>query len=114
MTDLGSLGGDYAEARALNGAGMVVGLASLPGLGFSHAFLYADGQLLDLNALVAGLGDFTLLDAVGINGQGQIVANGCNDFGFCAPVLLTPVPEPSALLMLLAGLPLLLRATKRE
>jgi probable HAF family extracellular repeat protein len=122
MLDLGSLGGDYTEARALNEAGLVVGLASLPGLGFSHAFLYADGQLLDLNTLVAGLGDFTLTEAVGINGQGQIVANGCNDFGFCAPVLLTPVPEPSGLTMLLAGLPLLrrrcwrrvLRATKRE
>jgi probable HAF family extracellular repeat protein len=121
MIDLGSLGGDYAEARALNEAGLVVGLASLPGLGFSHAFLYADGQLLDLNALVAGLGDFTLTEAVGINARGQIVANGCNDFGFCAPVLLSPVPEPSCWSMLLAGLPLLgrrcwqplLRATKR-
>ncbi|MGB9109580.1 MAG: PEP-CTERM sorting domain-containing protein, partial [Telluria sp.] len=125
MHDLGSLGGDVAEARALNAAGLVVGLASLPGLGFSHAFLYADGQLLDLNALVAGLGDFTLTEAVGINAQGQIVANGCNDFGFCAPVLLTPVPEPSSSAMLLVGLVGLvllgrrcrwpiLRATKRE
>jgi probable HAF family extracellular repeat protein len=119
LIDLGSFGGDYAEARALNEAGMVVGLASLPGFGFSHAFLYADGQLLDLNALVeGGLGDFTLTEAVGINGAGQIIANGCNDFGFCAPVLLSPVPEPASMLLLLAGLPLLgrrlLRATKRE
>lgn len=118
MLDLGSLGGDYAEARALNEAGLVVGLASLPGFGFSHAFLYADGSLLDLNLLAEGLGDFTLTEAVGINQQGQIVANGCNDFGFCAPVLLTPVPEPAQLALLLAGLPLLsrrlLRATKRE
>jgi probable HAF family extracellular repeat protein len=118
MLDLGSLGGDYAEARALNEAGLVVGLASLPGLGFSHAFLYADGQLQDLNALAAGLGDVVLTEAVGINAQGQIVANGCNDFGFCAPVLLTPVPEPGQALLLLIGLPLLarrlLRATNRE
>jgi probable HAF family extracellular repeat protein len=118
MLDLGTLGGDYAEARALNEAGLVVGLASLPGFGFSHAFLYADGSLLDLNLLAEGLGDFTLTEAVGINRQGQIIANGCNDFGFCAPVLLTPVPEPAQLLLLLAGLPLLsrrlLRATKRE
>jgi probable HAF family extracellular repeat protein len=117
MLDLGSLGGDYAEARALNEAGLVVGLASLPGFGFSHAFLYADGSLQDLNLLVEGLGDFTLTEAVGINGQGQIITNGCNDFGFCAPVLLTPVPEPAQLVLMLAGLPLLgrrlLRATKR-
>jgi probable HAF family extracellular repeat protein len=118
MLDLGSLGGDYAEARALNEAGLVVGLASLPGFGFSHAFLYADGSLLDLNLLAEGLDDFTLTEAVGINAQGQIIANGCNDFGFCAPVLLTPVPEPAQLVLMLAGLPLLgrrlLRATKRE
>ena len=108
LLDLGSFGGDYAEARALNEAGMVVGLASLPGGGFSHAFLYADGQLLDLNTLVeGGLGDFILTEAVGINGAGQIVANGCNDFGFCVPVLLSPVPEPAQALLLLAGLPLL-------
>jgi probable HAF family extracellular repeat protein len=122
MLDLGSLGGDYAEARALNEAGQVVGLASLPGFGFSHAFLYADGSLQDLNLLAEGLGDFTLTEAVGINGQGQIIANGCNDFGFCAPVLLSPLPEPAQawllLIGLLAGLPLLsrrlLRATQRE
>jgi len=118
MLDLGSLGGDYAEARALNEAGQVVGLASLPGFGFSHAFLYADGSLQDLNLLAEGLGDFTLTEAVGINAQGQIIANGCNDFGFCAPVLLTPVPEPAQFILMLAGLPLLsrrlLRATRRE
>lgn len=118
MLDLGSLGGDYAEARALNEAGLVVGLASLPGFGFSHAFLYADGSLQDLNLLAEGLGDFTLTEAVGINAQGQIIANGCNDFGFCAPVLLTPVPEPGQWLLMLAGLPLLsrrlLRATRFE
>ena len=114
LLDLGSFGGDYAEARALNEAGLVVGLASLPGFGFSHAFLYADGQLLDLNALVeGGLGDFTLTEAVGINGAGQIIANGCNEFGFCAPVLLSPVPEPAPALLLLAGLPLLGRRLRR-
>jgi probable HAF family extracellular repeat protein len=117
LLDLGSLGGDYAEARALNEAGLVVGLASLPGFGFSHAFLYADGSLQDLNALVDGLDGFTLTEAVGINEQGLIAANGCNEFGFCAPVLLTPVPEPAAPAMwlagLLAGLPLLSRRLRR-
>lgn len=99
ITDLGTLGGGFSFANAVNEAGLVVGLASLPGFGFSHAFL---------NALVeGGLDDFTLTEAVGINGAGQIIANGCNEFGFCAPVLLSPVPEPAQALLLLAGLPLL-------
>jgi probable HAF family extracellular repeat protein len=108
MHDLGSFGGDFGEAHALNAAGMVVGYSSFVGDGFSHAFVYADGNLIDLNAVTGGLGIQVLMDAVGINDAGQIVANSCNDFGYCAPVLLTPVPEPSAMLLLLAGIPVLL------
>lgn len=108
MHDLGSFGGLYSEAHAINAAGVVVGYSSFAEFGFSHAFMYAGGGLVDLNAVTDGLGIQVLTDAVGINDAGQIVANSCNDFGFCAPVLLTPVPEPSAALLLLAGMPVLL------
>ncbi|SDE24860.1 PEP-CTERM protein-sorting domain-containing protein [Massilia sp. PDC64] len=108
MHDLGSFGGDFGEAHAINAAGMVVGYSSFADDGFSHAFVYADGSLIDLNAVTGGLGIQVLMDAVGINDAGQIVANSCNDFGYCAPVLLTPVPEPAAALLLLAGIPVLL------
>jgi len=108
MHDLGSFGGDVGEARAINAAGVVVGYSSFVEFGFSHAFVYADGSLVDLNTVTDGLGIQVLTDAVGINDAGQIVANSCNDFGFCAPVLLTPVPEPAAALMMLAGIPVLL------
>lgn len=113
MHDLGSFGGDYSDAHAVNAAGQVVGYSSLPGFGFSHAFVYADGSLVDLNTVTDGLGIQVLMDAVGINDAGQIVANSCNDFGYCAPVLLTPVPEPSAAWLLLAGVPVLLWRGRR-
>ena len=87
---------------------MVVGYSSFAGDGFSHAFVYADGSLVDLNNVTDGLGIQVLMDAVGINDAGQIVANSCSDFGYCAPVLLTPVPEPAAAFLLLAGIPVLL------
>jgi len=108
MRDLGSFGGEYSEAHAINAAGVVVGYSSFVEYGFSHAFVYADGSLIDLNTVTDGLGIQVLTDAVGINDAGQIVTNSCNDFGYCAPVLLTPVPEPSAALLLLAGIPVLL------
>lgn len=108
MHDLGSFGGLYSEARAINAAGVVVGYSSFADFGFSHAFMYADGALVDLNTITDGLGIQVLTDAVGINDAGQIVANSCNDFGYCAPVLLTPMPEPSTALLLLAGIPVLL------
>lgn len=108
MHDLGSFGGLYSEARAINASGVVVGYSSFVEFGFAHAFVYADGNLIDLNTVTDGLGIQVLMDAVGINDAGQIVANSCNDFGYCAPVLLTPVPEPSAALLLLAGIPVLL------
>jgi len=114
MHDLGSFGGDYGEARAIDAAGVVVGYSSFVEYGFSHAFEYADGSLIDLNDVTGGLGIQVLMDAVGINDAGQIVANSCNEFGYCAPVLLTPVPEPSTALLLLAGIPVLLWRRQRE
>jgi probable HAF family extracellular repeat protein len=115
MHDLGSFGGDYGEAHAINAAGVVVGYSSFVEYGFAHAFVYADGSLVDLNTVTDGLGIQVLMDAVGINDAGQIVANSCNEYGYCAPVLLTPVPvpEPSTVLLLLAGSPVLLWHRKR-
>ena len=68
------------------------GFATLPGL-----------VLVDLNALVALLGSWELTSAGDINNAGQILGTACQN-GSCASVLLTPVPEPAAGLLLLAGL----------
>lgn len=113
LRDIGSLGGAFTEARGLNNGGMVVGYSTyaddVPGIDFSSAFLYRDGAMFDLNALVERPGLWTILDAWGVNDAGQIAATACTEFGDCRAVRLDPipaVPEPHPAALLLAGLAL--------
>jgi probable HAF family extracellular repeat protein len=75
------------EALALNNAGHVVGSSQ------SGAFIYRDGSVHDLHALLVGndLWRWHLSDARGINDSGQIVGMGTHD-GKTRAFLLTPVP----------------------
>jgi len=52
-TPLGNLGGQFSQARGINAAGHVVGLATVAGDKASHAFLWKDGVMLDLAPSVA-------------------------------------------------------------
>ncbi|HEY2685981.1 MAG TPA: hypothetical protein VGI93_20900 [Steroidobacteraceae bacterium] len=77
--DLGTLGGSNSSGAGLNAASEVVGSSTLPGDTVNHAFLYASGTMMDLNALVKSspLAPYvTLNSASGINDNGWIVANG--------------------------------------
>jgi probable HAF family extracellular repeat protein len=67
MTDLGTLGGNYASASAINDRGQVVG-ASTTTSGEGHAFLWQDGTMTDLGTLGGGGSG-----ADAINDEGQIV-----------------------------------------
>jgi probable HAF family extracellular repeat protein len=108
MTDLGTLGGTDAWANAINDAGMIVGNSFVltSGGSTSHAFLYLNGQMTDMNQLLAGADGWVVDHALAINDGGQILGTACR-MGTCTGVLLTPVspvPEPSSAMMLLGGL----------
>jgi len=51
LVDLGTLGGSYSAAYALNALGTVVGKADTEEVGATHAFAWAGGQMTDLGTL---------------------------------------------------------------
>ena len=91
---LGTLPGDTdAEARAINAGGQVVGFAGaeVKKNWRTRAFLWHNGQLSDLNALLPARSGWTLQSASGINDKGQIVGSGTHN-GKPRAFLLTPRP----------------------
>jgi probable HAF family extracellular repeat protein len=74
--DLGTLGGSSSFAYDINNSGSIVGYSYLSNLPDSHAFVYRDGVLYDLNGLISSGSGWTLLNAYGINDNGQIVGSG--------------------------------------
>ncbi|MEW6249122.1 MAG: hypothetical protein AB1716_00620 [Planctomycetota bacterium] len=70
ITDLGTLGGPYGRATALNDAGQIVGQANVPG-GDMHAFLWLPQPAY---GLPAGMHDFA-------PGLGQAIATAVNERG---------------------------------
>ncbi|HTY87249.1 MAG TPA: PEP-CTERM sorting domain-containing protein [Candidatus Acidoferrum sp.] len=98
MSNLGSF-----TPHAINNSGQIVGEAYNNGTDTYHAFIYENGQMLDLNNLIPAGSGLTLTDAEGINDQGQIVANG-NYGGQNQAFLLSPIPEPATGALLAAFL----------
>jgi probable HAF family extracellular repeat protein len=68
MIDLGTLGGTNSQAYAVNGSGMVAGVAYLAGDALAHGFVYAKGVMTDLGTMGA-----TLSFAYDIDDAGDVV-----------------------------------------
>jgi choice-of-anchor C domain-containing protein len=81
---------------AVNESGQVVGYATVAGSssGATHAFLYSDGLMVDLNSLIAPGSGFTLVQANGISDNGYITGVGIAPDGQMHAFLLIPAPEP--------------------
>jgi len=73
--DLGTLDGASSHAYGINAFDQIVGTATTA-RGDSHAFLYRDGAMTDLNSLLPTGSPWTLTEARGINDAGQIVGTG--------------------------------------
>jgi hypothetical protein len=65
-------------------------------------YLYQDDTQYDLDSLLLDR-SWRIADVSDINDSGMIVGQACN-FAGCYAASLTPVPEPAAYAMLLAGL----------
>jgi probable HAF family extracellular repeat protein len=82
--DLGTLGGAFSWANAVNNRGQVVGRSAVQG-GLQHAFLWQDGVMTDLGTLPGG----NYSEAYAINNRGQVVGWGtinestCTGFDGC-------------------------------
>lgn len=75
---LGTLGGSFSIARALNNQGEVVGGSLTAGDESFHGFIFRNNQLYDLNEFLDPGNGWELLQALGINNHGEIIAIGCN------------------------------------
>jgi probable HAF family extracellular repeat protein len=102
MHDLGTLGGVVSVGQAINFHGHVTGW-SLTEDHRIHAFLYtSETGMVDLNSLIDPQSGWELQEARGINDMGQIVGAGLLN-GEQRAFLLTPVPEPTAVLLVCAA-----------
>jgi probable HAF family extracellular repeat protein len=68
VTDLGSLGGTFSEANAINNGGGIAGVSSLADENVLHGYLYVNGKMTDLGTLG---GNYSW--ATGINDNGLVV-----------------------------------------
>ncbi len=108
-------------ANDINAYGQVVGSAEVVsgGAGVSHAMLWSDGIGIDLdNYLDESLrrDGWVFSVAQAINDQGWIVGNmtKANNPSISAAIVLTPVPEPAAWLLLPVGLIALCAVQRRR
>lgn len=120
MIDLGSLGdgsnqGSYAFG--INDKGQVVGQTDVAGSFRPHAFLWENGEMIDLNTLLGADSPWSYLESArGINERGDIIGRGYFSDGTLHEFAIIATPEPSSFLLLgmgLAGAALLRKRLKK-
>ena len=89
---MGTLGGAHSEAKDINNSGQIVGsswIETANGNTLQRAVIWDGGEILDLNDLVVGLGEWALDDATAIDDRGRIIVTAFRP-GESRAVLLTP------------------------
>jgi probable HAF family extracellular repeat protein len=77
LTDLGTLDGDcFSIAWAINSHGQIVGTSFSCDSGRPRAFLWQNGSIVDLNALIPADSSLDLTDPLAITDKGEIAGNG--------------------------------------
>jgi len=69
MTEMGTLGGDWSQAYAVNESGQITGTAYTAGNAANHAFLYTSGTMKDIGTLSGG----TISVGTAVNTSGTVV-----------------------------------------
>lgn len=97
VINLGTLGGNQGTAVAINNKGQVVGIDTTTGNGgVTHAFIWEDGKMADLNSLVINGSGWLLQQVSDINEKGQILGQGIKrGTGELHSFLLNPIPGTS-------------------
>src|SRR5436305_11413771 len=67
VTDLGTLGGNFSSARAINAAGAITGIAGDTGSDTTTPFLYQNGTMKSLGSLGGSVGVGN-----GVNAKGEV------------------------------------------
>lgn len=74
MVDLGTLGGSTSQARSINDSGAVVGMSSTAANGL-RPFIYRNGVMQDLTALLPAGHCYSVIDVFAIGNDGTIVGS---------------------------------------
>ena len=93
LREVGDLGA-WSVASGINNAGQVVGRFGNASRTQERAFATINGEMTDLNTVIAINSGWLLLDATDINNSGYIVGTGVTPSGRIHAFLLTPVAVP--------------------